>query len=31
MSDETKGYNGWSNYETWAFALWMDNDPGSNT
>jgi hypothetical protein len=19
-------YNGWSNYETWAFALWFDND-----
>lgn len=23
MSD---GYNGWSNYETWNVALWMDND-----
>jgi hypothetical protein len=22
-------YNGWSNYETWAAALWMDNDYGS--
>lgn len=19
-------YNGWSNYETWATALWLDND-----
>ena len=19
-------YNGWSNYETWNFKLWMDND-----
>ena len=23
-------YNGWSNYETWLCALWMDNDPGSS-
>jgi len=22
-------YNGWSNYETWAVRLWMDNDQGS--
>lgn len=21
-----KKYNGWTNYETWAVALWMDND-----
>lgn len=27
MSD--KGYNGWTNYETWATALWIGNDPGS--
>lgn len=27
MVDET--YNGWTNYETWAVALWMDNDQGS--
>lgn len=27
MSTE-KGYNGWSNYETWNVKLWMDNDQG---
>ena len=21
-----KGYNGWTNYETWAVNLWIDND-----
>ena len=21
-----KKYNGWSNYETWAVNLWLDND-----
>lgn len=21
------GYNGWSNYETWNVALWIDNEP----
>lgn len=26
---DTDGYNGWSNYETWAVALWLNNDPGS--
>jgi len=20
------GYNGWKNYETWAVALWLDNE-----
>lgn len=24
-----KKYNGWTNYETWAVKLWMDNDHGS--
>lgn len=24
-----KEYNGWYNYETWAIALWMDNEQGS--
>ena len=24
-----KKYNGWNNYETWATALWIDNDYGS--
>jgi len=27
MSD---GYNGYENYQTWATALWMDNEPVSN-
>ena len=22
-------YNGWTNYETWNVALWMDNDAGA--
>lgn len=26
---ETKRYNGWTNYETWNVALWLDNDQGS--
>jgi hypothetical protein len=24
-----KPYNGWSNYETWAVKLWIDNEKGS--
>lgn len=24
-----KRYNGWTNYETWAVKLWMDNKEGS--
>lgn len=27
MSDAK--YNGWTNYETWAVKLWMDNEAGS--
>jgi hypothetical protein len=29
MSDNNK-YNGWTNYETWATALWIDNDRGAS-
>jgi|SRR5665213_3375087 len=26
---EDKTYNGWTNYETWNVALWIDNEPGT--
>lgn len=26
---EEKGYQGWTNYETWACQLWMNNDQGT--
>ena len=29
MSEDQKGYNGWTNYETWVTKLWMDNDQAS--
>lgn len=29
QSAQEKGYNGWSNYETWNLALWLGNDEGS--
>ena len=25
----TDKYNGWTNYETWNVALWLDNEPGT--
>ena len=28
MNNE-KTYNGWTNYETWAVGLWIDNEQGS--
>jgi hypothetical protein len=28
MSNDTK-YNGWTNYETWNVALWLDNEQSS--
>jgi hypothetical protein len=30
MSTENKEYNGYTNYETWLCALWLDNDQGTN-
>lgn len=28
MNTEKYNGNGWSNYETWNYKLWMDNDQG---
>ncbi len=30
MSDD-KRYNGWTNYETWAVMLWIDNEQSSQS
>jgi hypothetical protein len=27
----SEGYNGYTNYETWNVALWIDNDQGSQS
>jgi hypothetical protein len=29
MNATDKTYNGWTNYETWAVKLWMDNEEGT--
>ena len=31
MADETNGYQGWTNYETWCVNLWLSNDQASYT
>lgn len=27
--DEVRGYQGWTNYETWTVSLWLDNEQSS--
>ena len=29
MNNDTKTYNGWTNYETWCVHLWLSNDEGT--
>ena len=29
MTEKEEGYQGWTNYETWAVKLWIDNDEGT--
>jgi hypothetical protein len=29
MMTEEKGYQGWTNYETWVVKLWIDNEENS--
>jgi hypothetical protein len=29
MMNESTRYNGWSNYETWLVALWLNNEQAS--
>jgi hypothetical protein len=29
MQTQERTYNGWTNYETWAVKLWIDNEQGS--
>ena len=26
MNNDERGYNGWTNWETWCVNLWLDND-----
>lgn len=28
MTEQEQGYNGWTNYPTWAVNLWLSNDEG---
>lgn len=30
MEQEKQTYNGWTNYETWAVDLWMDNEESAH-